>query len=182
MFRQLTKSLESLEAGNYSVCWVIGDDASPDGAPEQLLSIPFDTFIFTRQKNIGQPKNYLATVNRAREMGNWVLVVDDDGLIEPDCLQRLFWLTEKYPDSDCYGAFNSPYHPSDQVFDDHVLKHSTCEHGRFFRSSWSGFGATLQPIPVLRPSAIQHCGKYGLNGIKDDLDAEFGQRTALSAR
>ena len=180
MFAALCRSLYWLEKGNLNVCWVIGDDCSPSGPPENL-PVMIDTYVCTRTKNVGQPKNYMETVQRACERADWVLVVDDDGEVAPDALERMFWLVDKYPKADCYGAFNSPYHQAVEVFDDHVLKQSNPEHGRFFRSEWGGFGLTKELVPVLRPSAIQHCGKYGLNGTADDYDTDFGRRTALSA-
>lgn len=181
MFRNLVDSMMELDIGGRQVCWVIGDDCSPSGPP-QGIPVPFDVYVLTRDKNIGQPKHYLATVNAARERANWVLVVDDDGIISPQCLNRLFALVEKYPLADCYSAYNSKYHQTKEVFDDHVLKHSATEHGRFFRAPWSGFGSTQHPIPTLRPSGIQHCGKYGLNGTEDDYDPEYvdGRDSALT--
>lgn len=181
LFDDLCDSLEMLDKGGKRICWIIGDDCSPAGPPEKM-EMPFDVFVLTRPQNVGQPQNYLQTVQRACREAEWVLVVDDDAIVADDCIIRLFDLVGKHPECDCYGAFNSPYHPVIQDCGDYVLKHSTCELGRFFRAEWGGFGVTRKPIPVLKPSGIQHCGKFGLNGTADDYDRDFRARTALSAR
>ena len=165
----------------YKFCWIIGDDCSPSGSPAPKI-MDMDVIVYRQEHNVGQPTNYLQTVEKARAYSQWVLVVDDDGeVVAPDIINRLLWLVRKYPDAQCYSAFNSPYHAAAKVYDDHVLKHSTCEHGRFFRSNWSGFGEVPWPIPVLRPSALQHCGKFGLNGTEDDFDRELRAGTITCA-
>ena len=180
LFEKMRDSLMEIDTGDKSVCWVIHDDASPV-MPPISTRMRFPVHLLRRAENIGQPRNYLSTAEHACELAEWVLVVDDDGLVAPDILPRMFSLVDRYPEADFYGAFNSPYHPAVETYDDHVLKVSTCEHGRFFRCSTNGFGMSKHKIPVLKPSALQHCGIYGLNGTVDDFDAEFGRTAAACA-
>lgn len=171
LFRKLIKSLQLLDTCEKKVCWVIHDDASPE-FPE-IPVMPFDVKILKRAQNIGQPDNYLSTVQDANTTAAWTMVCDDDGFVASDCLKRAFELVARHPEHEVFGLYNSPYHKPSQEFEDHVLKSSTCEHGRFFRSSFGGWGPVAHDIVVLRPSGIQHCGKFGLNGTEDDFDKEL---------
>lgn len=172
LFLQLTNSLMRLDTMGAKICWLIGDDASPS-FPVIETPLPFDVHLHRNETNLGQPVNYKATVEKARRVADWILVVDDDGLVSRSAIWKMFTLMRKYPTYNCYGAFNSPYHPVTQDLGDHVLKPSTCEHGRFFPRRFDGFGTVNHPIPVTKPSVVQHCGIYGLNGTKNDRDDGF---------
>lgn len=176
LFLRLAQSLRISHLGAWRVLWLIHDDASP--VFPEMPKLPFDVMVLRRSKNIGQPQNYLSTVQHAAAEANWVAVIDDDGEVKPDWLKRAFDLVAWFPEADCYGLYNSPYHPANRVEDGYVLKPSTCEHGRFFRAKFGGWGPVTHDIPVTRPSVLQHCGKFGLNGTKDDYDREFNLAVA----
>lgn len=171
LFRELLKSLLQVDLRGRKACWVIHDDASPEFV--EIPRMPFDVRILKIADNLGQPKAYFGALAEANKIAEWVIFCDSDGWMTPDCIERAFALSEKYPDAQMYGLYNSPYHKTIEEFEDHVLKESICEHGRFFRSSFGGWGVVENAIPVLRPSGIQHCGKFGLNGTEDDYDREL---------
>ena len=174
LFLNLRDSMKRLITSGAKVCWLIQDDASPESFPEwNGDNFSFDIQMSKNEEHLGMPKNYLNTAEQARQIADWVLVVDDDAIVAPNVIHRMFELANKYPDHLMYGAFNSPYHKVVEDRGDHVLKHSTCELGRFFRHNYEGFGFVTHPIAVLKPSGIQHCGTFGLNGTADDFDPNF---------
>ncbi len=180
LFRELMDSMKDVRWCGLKPIWVIHDDNSPHFPATPDAEI--DTLVFHRNTNLGQPKNYLSTVNHACEMAPWVLVVDDDGIISPDCIERLLWLKDKFPEREVFCAFNSPYHAVSIDGDGYVEKLTCPEHGRFFTAANGGFRSVSHTIATLKPSGVQHCGKYGLNGTANDWDRDFRISTESELR
>ena len=188
LFHQALYSLRRVDWGDKKAVLVLRDDhsgISPNAEELRHLGIDLDYKVRpTHSEEINA--NYWECIWDAAQVGEWVLMMDDDGLACSDIIKRLWGLVELYPDSAVYGSYNSHLWPTVETKVGHVLKSYTTELGMLFRSADLTYKGTSllatilngrpqqDTYPCLSPSAMQHQGAYGLNnGNHDDYDPDF---------
>lgn len=162
--------------------WVIHDDASPVEFPA-LPQMNCEVIVVGGDKRLTNAGRIPKAISHAVTLAPWVLALDSDGLLSRNCIQRIRWLQDKFPEQGVFGTFDTKYHPDVETHGGYVMKRSLPEHGLVFRSDlWQvpyrdGFGLLsnircdgYSPYPCLSPSGVQHTGRLGLNGASDDYD------------
>lgn len=189
LWRNCLRSLAASDLRGLNVLLLVRDDGSaePPTPQELLLAGATITVRCEPQPHTGFSPHLSATVRAACGYAQWVLWLDDDGLLHPRWLHEAQRLVHIYPASRAYGLFNSHYHPTVEDCGDHVLKPYLTELGMWFRSAdycrlhehSSLLGALLcqgdqRRFPCAAPSVVQHQGRLGFNNPRgDDYDPAF---------
>ena len=189
LFCDEIESVRQLSTDGKRIIWAIFDDGS-DYWPNKFEQMHIPVEIHSQLNNIGWARLLPIACTRGCELADWVINMDSDGLIAQDAIRRVFSLVQRYPRATGYGLFNTKYHHTKNIFDDHVIKQSIPEHGIMFRAKdydvvprpdnfplMARLPAEPEGYPVLRPSCIQHTGKMGINSTADDFDIEFSNVT-----
>ena len=106
-------ALDSLQRNDYpNHRDIVLDNGSRDGSVESIQSVFPRTQIIELKKNLGYAGNNNIGIQAALEQGaDWVLVLNEDTILAPDCLSRLVDTSEADPRIGILGPM--VYHHSD---------------------------------------------------------------------
>lgn len=100
----LERCLRSIQASRHAVTYelIVVDNASTDGSVE-MLRREFPQVLVLENK---ERKGFSANHNRALERGTgrYVLILNDDTEIEPDCFERMVAFMDAHPEAGACGA------------------------------------------------------------------------------
>ncbi len=167
-------SIAAQTYSNYEVV-VIDDGSTPPISRSALEEILGDRVVLYRHDSAqGVPKAKNAGVNAAR--GEIILLLDDDDLLMPDSLERIFYAFSNYPEIDClflavqpFGAYSEGPERNRKTAINAILDKTNPEerNGLYFFSNHL-FDALLDTVPIdfQRPAARR--GMWNIAGGFDE--------------
>lgn len=173
----LLEAINSIAVQTYSNFEVIVID---DGSVPCILLSELETVLgqrVTLYRNdfaLGVPKAKNAGVNAAK--GEITLILDDDDLLMPNTLERIFWAFSNYPNIDCLFLRVQPFGPyADSVAEssnfslcDVINKSNPEEQDKLYFFSGNLFDALITSVPIdfQRPAARR--GFWNITGGFDE--------------